>query len=188
MAAMTRWTGPTILALFVLCCLALAAPCLAQETAVPGVAVSGNDDPNQTPGQDADQDGPIVPPEHREDALLMALGAVSGQGLMLTYSSIATLADSYVEDIYTPEEAADLAGDYLAMTDSVRQSLGFILHSGIVEGEDKELLERILAAYGFLRREIEAFGYFVETGNPDWVQVYEDNRDKAWDAIESLAP
>ena len=128
----------------------------------------------------------MTSPEKEKEALLITLGVISGQGLMLTCTSIATLADAYVEDVYTPEQAAEMAAGYLTMTDSVRQSLTFLRDSGMLEQEDAEMLNQILVAYEFLHKEIEAFSYFVETGDPKWVEEYEFNRDKAWEAIEDI--
>ena len=178
------WSGLAVLAFVVV--LALPAGARAQDGADQGhIQVSGDDDPDAA---GATEPGPPVTEARQKEALLMTLGAVAGQGLMLTCTSIATLADAYVEEVYAPEQAAQMAADYLAMTDSVRMSLTFLKDSGMVVDEDEELLTRILEAYGFLHNEIEAFQYFVETGDPSWVKVYEENRDKAWAAVEALSP
>ena len=77
---------------------------------------------------------------YSESLLLETCGALSFQGVYITYTSIGTLADAYSFGVYDDEIAIDVLGEYIELARAVNDQLNILLTSKILTSEDSEFI------------------------------------------------
>jgi hypothetical protein len=121
-----------------------------------------------------------------DDTLLVTLGAVSAQGLLLTYTAIGTAADASVKAVYEADKALELMQMYEQLINTISQSLEDLSASGILSAEDKAFIDETIICYSFLNNQAQAFAKYIQTNKQEHADAFEFNRKKAWEKISKL--
>jgi len=118
--------------------------------------------------------------------LLETVGALSAQGLYLTYSAIGSTLDSWSYGAYTDTETVDMILEYVGMCEAVSDQLQVLLDSNIMNSEDITYVSEIIDALAILVDEGDAAVDFIETGEESYLTRFEEKRQAAWDKIAYL--
>jgi len=118
--------------------------------------------------------------------LLETVGALSAQGLYLTYSAIGSTLDSWSYEAYTDTETVDMILEYVGLCEAVSDQLQALLDSNIMNSEDVTYVTEIIDALVILVDEGEAAVDFIETGEESYLTRFDEKRNAAWDKIAYL--
>ena len=121
-----------------------------------------------------------------EDILLETVGALSAQGIYLTYSSIGTIADGYAGGTYDSGVADPIITELITLSQNAKDQLTLLLTSGILSTEDISYVAHLITGYNYLQSEAKAFSQFINTGDDKYIHEYEKYRLQAWDLISEL--
>jgi len=84
------------------------------------------------------------------DLLLETVGVLSAQGIYLTYASIGTIADGYVNETYNSDFAFDMASELITISQTAKEQLTLLLKSEILSSEDISFLAQLITGCGYL--------------------------------------
>ena len=121
-----------------------------------------------------------------EDILLETVGALSAQGIYLTYSAIGTIADGYAGGTYDADFADPFLTELITLSQNAKDQLTILLTSGILSSEDISYVAHLITGYNYLQSEAEAFSQFINTGDDKYIDEYGKYRVQAWDLISDL--
>ena len=120
------------------------------------------------------------------DTLLETCGALSAQGVYITYAAIGTLADGYAYGVYDDEMTVMSLSEYIALSQVVTDQLNELLATGYLHRDDVGFIIELNSIYELLIYEADALSKFVETQDEYYITIYDDNRMKAWNKIVTL--
>ncbi len=118
--------------------------------------------------------------------LLETIGVLSAQTLYLTYVSIGTLTDGHANGNYDDEFSKNALKEYQNMAVIAKDQLKKLLNSPAITGEDFIFIDEMASTLEILRAEAEGYASYIETGNVQYVDIYEKKRNEAWDKITKL--
>tara|TARA_Y100000768_G_scaffold384103_1_gene367500 strand:- start:70 stop:516 length:447 start_codon:yes stop_codon:yes gene_type:complete len=120
------------------------------------------------------------------NTLLETVGALSAQGIFITYTSIGTLADGYVEGVYDDDFTIEILSQYVVVSEAVNNQFNELLRKGDLHGNDIGLIIELNNIYELLISEADAFRNFVMTKDKSYLHIYDDSRVRAWNKIALL--
>ena len=121
-----------------------------------------------------------------DNILLETVGALSAQGIYLTYSSIGTIADGYAGGTYDSEFAGPFLAELATLSQNAKDQLTLLLTSGILSTEDISYVAHLITGYNYLQSEAEAYKQFINTGDEKYIEEYGKYRIQAWNLISEL--
>tara|TARA_Y100001935_G_C16904820_1_gene313485 strand:- start:5 stop:451 length:447 start_codon:yes stop_codon:yes gene_type:complete len=120
------------------------------------------------------------------NTLLETVGALSAQGIFITYTSIGTLADGYVEGVYDDDFTIEILSQYVVVSEAVNNQFNELLRKGDLHGDDIGLIIELNNIYELLISEADAFRNFVMTKDKSYLHIYDNSRERAWNKIALL--
>ncbi len=125
--------------------------------------------------------------QNKNSALLLeTVGVLSAQGIYLTYASIGTIADGYVNETYNSDFAFDMASELITLSQTAKEQLTLLLKSEILSSEDISFVAQLITGYGYLISQAEALIQIIETDNKKYINEFENYRLLAWDLISEM--
>jgi len=79
-----------------------------------------------------------------QDLLLETIGALSAQGIYLTYTSIGSASDGHVSGVYTDELTSQLLLEYIYLSEAARDQLSLLMTSGTLDSEDLSYVAQLV--------------------------------------------
>ena len=83
----------------------------------------------------------------KDELLLEAIGAFSGQNMYLTYLSLGNIADSYASGVYTNEFAIQITAELSEMIAMTIGKYNEMLSSKLIFGDDYNRLDGTISCY-----------------------------------------
>lgn len=123
-------------------------------------------------------------PTDLEGSLLLAVGALSGQNVYVTYAYIGTVADGYANDVYSPEQVQELMKEIVGLCSTAGGYVRTLAAAEISE-EDRASVEQMVGILDLLRQEAEALSAFVASKAQKDLTAYETARAAAWPRIQA---
>ena len=120
------------------------------------------------------------------DLLLETIGALSAQGIYLTYTSIGSASDGFANNTYDRDFTVQLLSEYISLSQAAKDQLSEVLTSGILSDEDVSFVAQLLTGYKYLISEANAYINLILTEDYKYYTEYENNRVRAWDLISEL--
>jgi hypothetical protein len=118
--------------------------------------------------------------------MLQTTGALCGQGLYLTYTSVGTLADGYVKKVYDKDTTGQILNVYIKIIDGIKEQLNKLQQSGALEGADITFMAKTLSTYDLLGEEAVAFQSYMTSGGQADIARYDTKRQAAWKNIQEI--
>ena len=118
--------------------------------------------------------------------LLETCGALSFQGIYITFTAIGTLSDGYTAGMYDKEFASGLMSEYIILSTTVNEQLNTLLKANILSSEDTAFIIELNNIYQLLISEAQAYIDYLASGEESYIYIYDSNRTKAWDKIAKL--
>ncbi len=115
-----------------------------------------------------------------EEALLSAVGTLSGATAYTTFMAMGTAADSYANKVYAADKAVGIMGVLRTLARTAARGLDTLLETDALHQGDRAYVRGMLAAYGHLVAEADGFDTWVRTGERNG---YDQARVRAWQAI-----
>lgn len=125
-------------------------------------------------------------PAQNEGLLLETIGALSAQGLYLTYTAIGTLADSFQAKAYDAKFTLQILEEYINLTNGAKGQLDKLISENAVEKNDAAYINKLIDTYDLLIDEANAFKNFVNTGVSKDADKFQKKRQAAWKNIADL--
>ena len=127
---------------------------------------------------------PVAGSSDLEENLLLAVGALSGQNVYVTYAYIGTVADGYANDVYSPAQVQELMKEIVGLCSTAG---GYVrtLAEADISADDRESIEQMVGILDLLRREAEALSAFVVSQSQADLTAYETARARAWPQIQN---
>jgi hypothetical protein len=119
-----------------------------------------------------------------EENLLLAVGALSGQNVYVTYAYIGTVADGYANDVYSAEQVQELMKEIVGLCSTAGGYVRTLASANISE-EDRASVQQMVGILDLLRQEAEALSAFVVSKKQADLTAYETARAEAWPRIQS---
>ena len=120
------------------------------------------------------------------DLLLETVGVLSAQGIYLTYASIGTIADGYVNKTYNSDFGFDMASELIILSQTAKEQLTLLLKSEILSSEDISFVAQLITGYGYLISQAEALIQIIKTDDKKYFNEFENYRLLAWDLISEM--
>lgn len=124
--------------------------------------------------------------QSKDEMLLEAIGALSGQNMYLTYLSLGNVADSFASGVYKQEFAAELADELSEMIKMTIQQYNSMLESNKIYDDDYNALLKFVDVYNALLEEALGLKAMIVVGNEENIGRFERGRNKAWQLISEM--
>ncbi len=124
--------------------------------------------------------------QSQEDIRLETIGALSVQGIYLTYSSIGSLADAYENEVYEKKQTLKILSEYLALAKVAKSQLEKMVDETNLSEGDEKIIQQCIEIYILLIAEGEALEKYVETGTSSYTDTFHNKRKAAWTKIKAL--
>ena len=118
---------------------------------------------------------PDVASSDVEDKLLLAVGALSGQNVYVTYAYIGTVADGFANQVYTADQVRELMSEVMGLC-SVAGDYMQALADSKISTDDKATIEQMVGIFGLLRQEADALSSFARSESQKDLDAYEAAR------------
>lgn len=115
-----------------------------------------------------------------EQALLTAVGTLTGANAYTTYMALGSAADSWASKVYPADKALRVVLTLRTLARSAADGLDALLDASYLHPQDRAYVRGMLAAYGFLVAQADGFEAWVKTGERG---QFDRARDQAWEAI-----
>ncbi|MBU1099713.1 MAG: hypothetical protein KKA84_04840 [Bacteroidetes bacterium] len=122
----------------------------------------------------------------KEEMLLEAVGAFSGQNMYLTYLSLGNIADSYASGVYNNEFALQLTDELSEMIAMTIQKYDEMLSSKLIFGDDYNALMKFVDVYSALKEQSGGLRAMIVENKEDNIGKFERGRQKAWKQISEM--
>lgn len=122
----------------------------------------------------------------KDEMLLEAIGAFSGQNMYLTYLSLGNIADSYASGVFKNEFALQITDELSEMIAMTIRKYDEMLSSKLIFGDDYNALMKFLDVYSALQEQSAGLRAMVLDNNEDNVGKFERGRQKAWKQISEM--
>ena len=119
-----------------------------------------------------------------EDKLLLAVGALSGQNVYVTYAYIGTVADGFANQVYSADQVRELMSEVMGLC-SVAGDYMQALADSKISTDDKATIEQMVGIFGLLRQEADALSSFAQSESQKDLDAYETARRDAWPQIQA---
>jgi len=121
-----------------------------------------------------------------DSAILSALGATTGQSVLVTHLAIGTLADAYVGKMYKSEQATSIVTTYIKVTKGMKEHMIKLIDAGTLNRNDQEFVKNTVDVLDLVLREGDDLRDYIASGKQNDAQAYDGSRKKAWKAIQTL--
>lgn len=121
-----------------------------------------------------------------DSALLSALGATTGQSVLVTHLAIGTLADAYVGKMYKAEQATSIVTTYIKVTKGMKEHMIKLIDAGTLNKNDQEFVKNTVDVLDLVLREGDDLRDYIASGKQNDAQAYDGSRKKAWKSIQTL--
>lgn len=121
--------------------------------------------------------------------VLEGFGSVSAIAVYNTYITIGSVADGYVGEVFEADYVVTLMDEQKSMISVVKESLNACVNDqseGKLDQDDKNYLQELTLCLSYLEAEADGLLNFASSGSEEALDKYSENRDKAWELLESL--
>lgn len=129
---------------------------------------------------------PLMAQEKKEELLLEAVGALSGQNMYLTYMALGNVADSYASGLYKVEFAAQMADELNEMIGMTVKQYNDMLNSKLLVDEDYNAILKFVDVYTALGEEAAGLKAMIVQNNEENIGMFERGRQKSWKFISEI--
>ena len=129
---------------------------------------------------------PVLCKADAQEQMLQTTGALCGQGLYLTYTSVGTLADGFVKKVYDKDTTNQFLQSYVQIIKNIKEQLNKLQQSGALQGDDVEFMAKVVDTYDLLAAEANAFQSYLTSGGQANIDIYDGKRKAAWKNIKEI--
>lgn len=126
------------------------------------------------------------PEEKFVGTLSETLGYQSVSGLFASYIAIGSLADSFASEIHTRENIMQVSKQLATLMQGTHEQFEVLLKDPILDESDREMVDTISKIYAILSIEANHLYKFAETGEKKYLNQFQKERKKAWNAISRM--
>jgi hypothetical protein len=119
-----------------------------------------------------------------EEKLLLAVGALSGQNVYITYAYIGTVADGFANQVYTADQVRELMSEVKGLCSVAGEYMRTLADSKI-STDDRATIEQMVGIFQLLRQEADALSSFAQSESQADLDAYEAARKDAWPRIQT---
>ena len=131
---------------------------------------------------------PALPPPTAPPAtmrLLESIGSLCAVQLYQSYLNVGLLADAVEHETYPKEEAIQILGTIVTLSQTVDGQLRKLGGAGL-EKDDVDSLERVRKASELVRNQATHLQAFWDTGEKQHIESYRASRAKCWQELQAI--
>ena len=119
------------------------------------------------------------------DGRLEAIGALSASHVYFLHGYIGTMADGFVEDVYSSRETHTAMEKVATHIGVVVERLNDVVDSG-VSREDERFIDDLLTVYQQLQHQSETLSDYTRSDDNEDLEDWSNIRDRCWKNIQEI--
>ena len=121
-----------------------------------------------------------------DEAYLGTIANVVGHDLYISYVYLGSLTDSYIYRVYAQKFALNLLHEYVDYISIMKKQMESLTENKLIPAADTPYVNMQIKAYETMRLQALEFIKYVETGESQYVETFENLRREAWSLIATI--